>query len=161
MMYLLFSIGNDRYALDSSHVAEVVPRVELWLVPRAPAYVAGMFRYRGQLVPVLDVCQLMLGQPCPVRLSTRILLVHLPGNDGTTPLLGLMVERVTDTLTSQDVTFVPSGISADEAPYLGDVATDEHGMIYRLRVEALLPAPMRVALLSPVEEPKTWPRQLL
>jgi chemotaxis-related protein WspB len=161
MMYILFSIGQDRYALDSSHVAEVVPRVELWQVPRAPTYVAGVFRYRGQLVPVLDLCQLMHGQPCPVRLSTRILLVHYPGPDGTSPSLGLMVERVTDTLTSDDVTFAPSGISADDAPYLGDVATDEHGMIHRLRVESLLPEPMRVALLSQPGEPKPWPRQLL
>ncbi len=28
MMYILFSIGNDRYALDTSHIVEVVPRVE-------------------------------------------------------------------------------------------------------------------------------------
>jgi chemotaxis-related protein WspB len=161
MMYILFSIGNDRYALDSGHVAEVVPRVELWQVPRAPAYVAGLFRYRGQLVPVLDLCQLMQGQPCPVRLSTRILLVYSPDSDGTSRILGLMVERVTDTLTSQDVTFTPSGITVDDASYLGDVATDEHGMIHRLRVESLLPAPMRVALLSQPGELKPWPKQLL
>ena len=161
MMYILFSIGNDRYALDTSHVVEVVPRVELWQVPRAPAYAAGVLRYRGQLVPVLDLCQLMQGQPCPVRLSTRILLVHSPGEDGTAHLLGLMVERVTDTLTSQDVTFASSGISADDAPYLGEVATDEHGLIHRLRVESLLPASMRVALLAQPGEPKAWPRQLL
>jgi chemotaxis-related protein WspB len=161
MMYILFSIGNDRYALDSSHVVEVVPRVELWQVPRAPAYVAGLFRYRGQLVPVLDLCQLMQGQACPVRLSTRILLVYYPDNDGSSHILGLMVERVTDTLTSHDVTFAPSGITADDAPYLGDVATDEHGMIHRLRVESLVPEPMRVALLSQPGEPKPWPRQLL
>lgn len=47
MIHLLFSIGNDRYALESSQVVEVVPRVELWQVPKAPAYVAGVFRYRG------------------------------------------------------------------------------------------------------------------
>jgi chemotaxis-related protein WspB len=161
MMYILFSIGHDRYALDTSHVVEVVPRVELWQIPKAPAYVAGVFRYRGQLVPLLDLRQLMLGQPCPVRLSTRILLVHHPDNDGTSHILGLMVERVTDTRTSHDVTFAPSGITADDAPYLGDVATDEHGIIHCLRVESLLPAPMRVALLSQPGEPKPWPRQLL
>lgn len=161
MMYILFSIGHDRYALDTSHVVEVVPRVELWQIPKAPAYVAGVLRYRGQLVPVLDLCQLMHGQPCPVRLSTRILLLHYPGDDGTAHLLGLMVERVTDTLASHDVTFAPSGITADDAPYLGYVATDEHGMIHRIRVESLVPAPMRVALLSQPGEQKPWPRQLL
>jgi chemotaxis-related protein WspB len=150
MMYILFSIGHDRCALDTSHVVEVVPRVELRQVPKAPAYVAGVFRYRGQLVPVLDLCQLMQGLPCPVRLSTRILLVYHPDNDGTAHILGLMVERVTDTHTSHDVTFAPSGITADDAPYLGDVATDEHGMIHCLRVESLLPASMSAGICSPV-----------
>ena len=161
MLYIMFAIGNDRYALDSSHVAEIVPRVELWQVPKAPSYVAGVFRYRGRLVPVLDLCWLMHGQPCPARLSTRIVLVHSPDENGLSHILGLMVERVTDTLTSRDVTFAPAGITADEAPYLGEVATDEHGMIHRLRVEALLPAPMRVALQSQPGEQQAWPKQLL
>jgi hypothetical protein len=71
------------------------------------------------------------------------------------------VERVTDTLTSHDVTFAPSGISADDAPYFGDVAVDEHGMIHRLRVESLLPAPVRVTLLSQPRVQEPWPKQLL
>jgi chemotaxis-related protein WspB len=148
MMYILFSIGNERYALDSSHVVEIVPRVELWQIPKTPAYVAGVFRYRGRLVPVLDLCWLMHSQPCPARLSTRILLVHSPGENGLSHILGLMVERVTDTLTSHEVTFTPIGMMTEDAPYLGDIATDAHGMIHRIRIEALLPAPLRVALLS-------------
>jgi len=161
MLYIMFAIGSDWYALDSCHVVEIVPRVELWQVPKAPSYVAGVFRYRGRLVPVLDLCWLMHGQPCPARLSTRIVLVHSPDENGLSHILGLMVERVTDTLTSRDVTFAPAGITADEAPYLGEVATDEHGMIHRLRVEALLPAPMRVALQSQPGEQQAWPKQLL
>ena len=69
--------------------------------PRLRAYVAGVFRYRGQLVPVLDLCWLMHGQPCPARLSTRIVLVHSPDENGLSHILGLMVERVTDTLTAR------------------------------------------------------------
>ena len=148
MLYIMFTIGSDRYALDSSHVVEIVPRVELWQVPKAPSYVAGVFRYRGQLVPVLDLCWLMHGQPCPARLSTRIVLVHSPDENGLSHILGLMVERVTDTLTADEVTFAPTGMATEDAPYLGDIATDAHGMIHRLRVEALWPTPMRVALLS-------------
>jgi chemotaxis-related protein WspB len=90
----------------------------------------------------------MHGQPCPVRLNTRILLVRYPGEPGRSQILGLMVERVTDTLTSHEVTFAPTGMTTEAAPYLGDIATDAHGMIHRIRIEALLPAPMRVALLS-------------
>ena len=76
------------------------------------------------------------------------MLVHSPDENGLSHILGLMVERVTDTLTADEVTFAPTGMTTEDAPYLGDIATDAHGMIHRLRVEALLPTPMRVALLS-------------
>jgi chemotaxis-related protein WspB len=90
----------------------------------------------------------MQGQPCPSRLSTRILLVHYPHDNGTSQLLGLLVERVTDTLAAVHVTFASTRLSTAETPYLGDIATDEHGMIHRLRLESLLPAPVRVRLLT-------------
>ena len=90
-------------------------------------------------------CTASLARPVS---STRIVLVHYPDENGLSHILGLMVERVTDTLTSHEVTFAPTGITTEDAPYLGDMATDAHGMIHRLRVEALLPAPMRIALLS-------------
>jgi chemotaxis signal transduction protein len=40
MLYILFSLGNDRYALDSRHVAEVVPRVECLPLLKVPPYVS-------------------------------------------------------------------------------------------------------------------------
>jgi hypothetical protein len=53
-----------------------------------------------------------------------------------------------DTLAAEHVTFASTGLSTAETPYLGDIATDEHGMIHRLRLESLLPAPVRVRLLT-------------
>ena len=36
MLFLLFQLGNDRYALDASRVVEVLPLVELKHLPLAP-----------------------------------------------------------------------------------------------------------------------------
>ena len=36
MLYILFSLGNDWYALDSRHVAEIVPRVQCLPPLKAP-----------------------------------------------------------------------------------------------------------------------------
>ena len=108
----------------------------------------GCFAIAGSSCRCLTCAGSCTGQPCPARLSTRIVLVHSPDENGLSHILGLMVERVTDTLTADEVTFAPTGMTTEDAPYLGDIATDAHGMIHRLRVEALLPAPMRVALLS-------------
>src|SRR2546421_10050690 len=82
MLFLLFQLGTDRYALEASRVVEVVPLLELKRLPQAPEGVAGIFNYRGQPVPAVDLCALTLGQPARKRLSTRIIIVNLSGAGG-------------------------------------------------------------------------------
>ena len=75
MLFLVFQIGNDRYAMDTSRIVEVIPFLALKRIPQAPKGVAGLFNYRGQPVPALDLCDLTLGQPAREHLSTRIIIV--------------------------------------------------------------------------------------
>ena len=51
MLALTFQIGATRLALDIHRVREVVPRVHLERVAGGPAWLAGMFVYRGGVVP--------------------------------------------------------------------------------------------------------------
>ena len=68
MLALTFAAGGDRLALDIRRVAEVVPRVRLAPLAGAPAWLAGTFVYRGQVVPVIDLHRLrqrMVDKPVP------------------------------------------------------------------------------------------------
>ena len=76
MLLLTFTAGAHRYAVDVARVVELVPRVELRDVPHAPASLAGLLGYRGQVVPVIDLGVLLGAAPCQDRLSTRIILVN-------------------------------------------------------------------------------------
>ena len=138
MLMLLFYVGNDLYALDSAQVVEVIPRVSLRKIHHAPDYVAGLFNYRGAIVPVIDLCHLIQGNPSRSHLSTRIIMVRYVGKDNAQHCLGLMAERVTETLDKPDTELVNSGIQMDDAPYLGEMIMDEKGMIQRIRLEYLL-----------------------
>lgn len=152
MLMLLFHLGSDRYALESNAVAEVVPLVELKRLPHAPDYVAGLLNYRGRIVPVIDLCRLTLGSPCRARMSTRIMLVNYRGAESN-QILGLMAERVTETLHKEQVERVPAGIRLEQAPYLGDVITDKQGIIQCVQIDHLLPDSVRSALFrAGVEE---------
>ena len=42
-LFLMFCIGNERYALQATDVVEVLPRLPLKPIARAPAWVAGVF----------------------------------------------------------------------------------------------------------------------
>ncbi len=152
MLFILFQLDRDHYALDAGQVAEVLPLVQLKKIPHAPAGVAGVFTYRGTPVPVLDLSALALGRSAHARLSTRLLLVHYPDATGTKRLLGLIAEKATETLRRDPGDFVAAGVKSDGAPYLGPVASDARGLIQWIEVDKLLPASVRDVLFTQTVE---------
>lgn len=148
MLFVLFQLGQDRYALDAGQVAEVLPLVSMTQIPQAPAAVAGVFNYRGAPVPAIDLSQLTLGRPVRRRLNTRIVLVHYPDDRGAMHLLGLIAERATETLRREVTAFTASGVTNAAAPYLGPVAADSRGLIQWIEVNRLLPASVRELLFQ-------------
>lgn len=152
MLMLVFQLGKDRYALETSHVVEVVPSLVLRKLPRAPEYVAGIFNYRGTIVPVIDLCQLTQDRPCDNCLSTRILLVQVRGDHGSSRCIGLRAERVTETLKVSESDLVSPGIAVADAPYLGKLISDAQGMIQCIRVEDILPKKLMDSLFQEAME---------
>jgi chemotaxis-related protein WspB len=146
MLFLLFQLGKDRYALEASEVAEVLPLVELKRLPQAPPGVAGIFNFRGQSVPVIDLSDLTLGRPAKFQLSTRIVLVNYAPATGPARLLGLMVEQATETLKRDRADFKEAGVAVEAAPYLGPVTQDERGLIQWIEVRKLLPTALQELL---------------
>ncbi len=160
MLMLLFYVGDDRYSLDSRRVVEVVPTVTLKKIHQAPEYIAGLFNYRGHLVPVIDLCHLIQGTHCRAYLSTRIVIVNCQNQDASDDngfsqkpqILGLMAERVTETLNKPESEFIIPAIKVDASPYLGEIITDDRGMIQFVRVEHLLPASYQQNYLLPNQQ---------
>jgi chemotaxis-related protein WspB len=95
MLGLLTQIGNVRFAVDARAVVEVVPRVALHPAPPGAGALAGLLRYRGQILPVIDLGQALAGAPTPARLSARILITSCTVQ-GTNQLVGFIVEQVTE-----------------------------------------------------------------
>lgn len=148
MLFLLFQLGNDRYALDASRVVEVLPLVELRSLPEAPRGVAGILNYRGQPVPVVDLCVLTLQRPARECLSTRIFVVQCAHAGAPPQLLGLIAEQATGMLRRECRDFVSLGMQLEKAPYLGPVTTDAQGMIQWLHEDRLLPDDVRDVLFN-------------
>jgi chemotaxis-related protein WspB len=148
MHFLLFQLGKDRYVLDVGQVAEVLPLVSLKQIPQTPPAVAGIFDFRGDPVPVIDLSQMAMERPAQRRLSTRIILAHYPDGNGEKHLLGLIAERVTETIRREPSDFVATGVNNDAAPYLGPVATDARGLIQWVQVGQLLTPAVRDLLFK-------------
>lgn len=135
-LYLLFSLGHDRYALDVHEIIEVLPLRRLKALPESPAWVSGVFERRGELIPVLDLAARALGRPAQVLASTRLVLVHYPPAQRT---LGLLLEQATDTQRMPAEAFRDCGLDSGAAPYLGKVQGAGRSLVQRIEVTGLLP----------------------
>jgi chemotaxis-related protein WspB len=148
-LFLVFRIGSERYALQAIEVAEVLPRLPLKPIAHAPYWVAGVFAWRGAVVPVIDLSALTFGTPARARTSTRLVLVHYRADErAQAQLLGLILEQATDTLRCNPSEFQPYGLDNPRAPYLGPVREDAQGLLQWVRVADLLDDQVR-ALLFP------------
>ena len=147
MLLLLFHLGDERYAIDSKQIVEIIPQLSLRKLYQSPKYVAGVFNYRSKIVPAIDLCYLIGDYPCRHCLSTRIIIVDYPMPDGTTHYLGLMAERVTDTLHKPEGEWISTEVTSEAAAYFGEMIPEKDGMIQRLRVDKLLSDGQRTWLL--------------
>jgi chemotaxis-related protein WspB len=148
MLFLLFQIGPDRYALEASRVVEIVPLLELKPLAQAPKGVAGIFDYRGRPVPAVDLSELVLGRPARQFLSTRIIIVNYLDESGANQFLGLIAERATAMLRKDARDFVDPGLKPDFSPPLGPILMDSNGPIQWVHEHRWLPAGLGKLLLT-------------
>ena len=146
MLFILFRLGREQYALEAVHVIEIVPRLPLRPQPGAPDFVAGLLNFRGNPVPVLDLGTLTLGAPCADQLSTRIILIHYTLKSGRKRVLGLIAEAVTDAVKKEPDRFVD--VDSGQAAHLGKIALDERGMVQCILPEHLLPESLEAMLFG-------------
>lgn len=116
-------------------------------IQHVPDYVAGVFNYRGTIIPVIDLCHLIQGTACHSRYSTRIIIVNHTAKDGKVHCLGLMAERVTETLSRADLDR-KNVERVTNVSYLGEMFMDEKGMIQLVNWEHLIAEVQQAYLLT-------------
>jgi chemotaxis-related protein WspB len=147
MLALVFQIGSHRFACDARRVKEVVPRVHLQTMACSPSWLAGVFVYRGRIVPVIDLHRLIGAGECPPHLSSRIILVPYPVADSGS-LVGLLAAHVNDLCDLTPHSEPTPHLGLDGGPDLGPVLADGQGVLRLLDLDRLLPETARSQLLA-------------
>ena len=133
---VLFRVAAGVYAIPCLKISEVVPLVALHPIPQAPPWLVGALAHRGSLIPVADMCQLLGGYACPVRLSSRVVLASCLLADGTSKNLGLLAERMSEARRLKASRVGSAPLSA--VPYLSEVLLEGDTLIQMLDVDQLL-----------------------
>jgi chemotaxis-related protein WspB len=131
MLVLTFRAGREPVGLDIRRVREVIPRVRLTPLTGGPDWLAGVFVYRGRVIPVADLHKLGGAGDCPPHLSSRIVLVPVGGDD---QLVGLLASQVADLRELPDGA-TSSAIGGDAN--FGPVVADGGGVMRLLDPERL------------------------
>ena len=71
---LCFSLGGERYAVETRYVGEVRHLARLTLLPGAPAFLSGVMSLRGRVLAVIDLGT-FFGLPEPSGADSHVVIV--------------------------------------------------------------------------------------
>jgi purine-binding chemotaxis protein CheW len=132
--YFCLRLLGGRYAFEAPLVTEVVRLGPLTRLPAAPSFLPGVFTHRGEVLPVLDVGQLVGQGATPLRASTRAAIVHCGPwkvavvSEGVEGLVALPARSIEP----------PPAESSGMAEFLSGVGRDRHGAVAILDVPRLV-----------------------
>jgi chemotaxis-related protein WspB len=144
MLFLIFQLGQDRYALDARELLEILPLAQIKRLPHAPTGIAGLLDYHGVLLPVIDLSALTLGRSAAERISTRMVVVEMANGRR----FALIAERANELLQREATDFTEAEVAVDAAPYLGPVTRDARGIVQWITPQKLFSPAVYEALFQ-------------
>ncbi len=108
MLLLLFKVASRHYAIEAKRVLQVLPstmlqRSEVSLKFDVSNCQVGMLQWQADqqldLVPVIDLSQLLMGVDCSNTIGTRIMMVQ---DDSDGQVFGLMASSMVETWSIDD-----------------------------------------------------------
>ena len=156
MLILTMNIGRERYGVDARLITEVIPLVRLDRVPMVDDSILGIFNYRGTATPVVDLCYFFEQRYCDHKLSSRIIIIDIDGDDQPGRKIGLVAECVTEVIKCRDEDMTDSGIASENARFLGGVYKHKNDLIQIIDTGKILPESITRQLpgnMPPVNQP--------
>ncbi len=115
--YLSFTLDDTEYAIQITKVREIIGMMEITPMPRTPDFVRGCMNLRDQIIPVLELRDVLEMDTVDDNGETRIIVVELGQTD-----VGLVVDRVCEVLdmTESEIDDPPEfGVSVSTEFVLG------------------------------------------
>lgn len=93
-LYMVFVINNQKYALSSKYITEIIEISPITKVPFLPEYMKGIINLRSTIIPVMDARMRFGMEPIEYSERTCIIIIENEANK-----IGLIVDAVNEVLT--------------------------------------------------------------
>ncbi|BCD61842.1 MULTISPECIES: chemotaxis protein CheW [Nitratiruptor] len=120
---IAFLLNKELIGIDIKNIIKITKRLDITPVPKTPEHILGVMNLRGNIVPVVNVKQ-MLGLPHDKKEEQEFILII----DSAIGNIGLMIDQVVGAITIDDEEILPAPINSIgiDAKYItGVVVTDE------------------------------------
>lgn len=131
--FVLLRLGDRRFAMVSSQIAELVAPSRVFRFPHRTENIEGVILRRGRIVPVCDVAEKLIGKSL---LTRRFYLIAVRNYGGKSEWVALPVTGECELI---DAEMSPS--SDADAPHVGGWISHGGDVIEVLNIDALTPGP--------------------
>lgn len=133
--FLVFSLGEESYAVPLLKVREVIAQTEITPVPYTPGHFKGVMNLRGQVISVIDMRLKFKMKAKDTTGETAIIILDL------SPVsIGVIVDSVTSVVALSDEQISPSPDieSSINTDYITGIARMDGRLILILEIEKTL-----------------------
>ncbi|MEC7840413.1 MAG: chemotaxis protein CheW [Chlamydiota bacterium] len=137
MLYLKFYVANHRFIVNVFSVYQVIP----WIYPievfNNQNGVYGLLKFRGEVLPLIDLSLLLQKRFSKDRMNTRIIILERACETGQCAKMGVIAERVTDTVSIDSEQFQENLIYENVNKYITKFINDDAGIMRVIDADAL------------------------
>ncbi|MCW8827116.1 MAG: chemotaxis protein CheW [Gammaproteobacteria bacterium] len=133
--WVTFHLLDEKYAVNVTHVREVLKNTNISPVPGAPYFVLGIINLRGNIVTVIDSHSRLSLAPSEPTDSTRIVVVDMDGQ-----VVGMMVDKVDEVVILKDseIDFAPNVGNDDSSNFIHGVSQRDEELLILVDLDKML-----------------------
>ncbi|SHE57881.1 chemotaxis protein CheW [Clostridium fallax] len=131
MQVVVFKLGNEHFAIETSIVQAINDMMKVTRVPKAPDYIKGLINLRGNIISLLDI-NLLMGVKSDLKEQENIIIVNIQDEQ-----VGISVDQVDEVFEVSDK-LIKKFDERNEKPYRKGVINLNDQIITLLDTEKLL-----------------------
>jgi purine-binding chemotaxis protein CheW len=133
---IAFTVGGQEFCIDVMQVREIRGWTPATVLPHSQPFVRGVINLRGAVLPIMDLAVRLGFQPTEAMGRHVIIVVQIESQ-----VVGLLVEAVSDILTTTDGEILPPpDVASDMAKrFVSGILAIDGRMVSLLSVDSVLP----------------------
>lgn len=133
--FIIFSLGNERFGIDSLKITTIDRMKTITRVPKTPSYIKGVINLRGDIIPVMDLREKFNLPSIEETEETRIIILKLEEVS-----IGVIVDQVLQTiqLGGDAIESASSLINSASSEYIYGIGKVDGDIVTLLNFEKLI-----------------------